>query len=168
MAERKPLIRLLAALALVALAGCAGVVTRGTTPRVSQLSGGDDVFRASQDFVVAGLDAEIAGDSALGVSQYERALQVDASNPWAYLALARHYVEVGEARSALAYVDRAAGLLESLDLDSPGARLHCDGLRGAALALQGRDREARVLLDAAARGAPAVWGDGQLSAAELR
>jgi hypothetical protein len=46
--------------------------------------------------------------------------------------------------------------------------VHCDGLRGAALALEGNRSEARALLDSAARSAPGVWGDGELSASELR
>lgn len=148
--------------------GCAGVA-RTPPPRMSELaSEGDDVHRASQRLVIEGLDADTRGETERARSRYERALQIDASNPWAYLALGRHYVESGDPATALSYVDRAEALLESLDQVSPGAKLHCDGLRGAALELRGRHAEARVLLERAARGAPAVWGDGRLSAAELR
>ena len=138
-------------------------------PRVSELvASGDDQFRASQRLVMEGLDADERGDSARAQSRYERALQIDASNPWVYLALARHYVEAGDAGHALAHLDRAEALLDAQPNASPGARVHCDGLRGAALALEGNRDEASALLDSAARSAPDVWGDGELSASELR
>ena len=128
---------------------------------------GDDQLRASQRLVMEGLDADERGDAERARSRYERALQIDASNPWVYLALARHYVEVGEPGRALAHLDRAEALLDAQG-DAPGARIHCDGLRGAALALEGDRRAAQPLLDMAARGAPGVWGDGVLTASELR
>ena len=138
-------------------------------PRVSDtVASGDDQFRASQRLVLEGLDADERGDTARAHSRYERALQVDASNPWVYLALARHYVEQGDAGPALAHLDRAEALLDAQEPPSPGARVHCDGLRGAALALEGNESEARPLLDSAARAAPDLWGDGVLGAAELR
>jgi tetratricopeptide (TPR) repeat protein len=148
--------------------GCAHA-PRARAPRVSELaSQGDGQFRASQRLVMEGLDADTNGDHARARSRYARALQIDANNPWVYLALARHYVEAGEAGPALAYVDRAEALLDAQDSPSPGARLHCDGLRGAALELEGNHEAARPLLESAARGAPDVWGDGELSASELR
>ena len=138
-------------------------------PRVSDtVASGDDQFRASQRLVLEGLDADERGDTARAHSRYERALQVDASNPWVYLALARHYVEQGDAGPALAHLDRAEALLDAQEPPSPGARVHCDGLRGAALALEGNESEARPLLDSAARAAPDLWGDGVLGASELR
>jgi tetratricopeptide (TPR) repeat protein len=156
------------ALALLFASGCVGIA-RTPTPRVTELaSGGDDLHRASQKLVLEGLDADVRGETLRARSRYERALQIDASNPWAYLALARHYIDLGDAAPALSHLDRAQALLESSGQDSPGARSHCDGLRGAALKLRGRHAEARVLLDAAARAAPDVWGDGRLTAAELR
>ena len=107
-------------------------------------------------------------DPARAHSRYERALQIDASNPWVYLALARHYVDRGEPGRALAHLDRAEALLDARDPPSPGARAHCDGLRGAALALEGNETEASPLLESAAQAAPDIWGDGVLTAAELR
>lgn len=156
-------------IAAVALAfGCASLPSE-RAPRVSEVaSSGDDQFRASQRLVMEGLDADERGDAARARSRYERALQIDASNPWVYLALARHYVEAGDAGHALAHLDRAEALLDAQADGSPGARVHCDGLRGAALALEGDRSEARALLDSAARSAPGVWGDGELSASELR
>jgi tetratricopeptide (TPR) repeat protein len=148
--------------------GCAQVPS-ARAPHVSELaSQGDGQFRASQRLVMEGLDADANGDSARARSRYERALQIDASNPWVYLALARHYVEAGDAGAALAYLDRAEALLDAQDPPSPGARSHCDGLRGAALELEGNHAAAQPLLESAARGAPDVWGDGELSASELR
>ncbi len=162
MAARSALIAL-AALAL----GCASVPPVHT-PRVSESTSGDGPFRASQRLVIEGLDADTSGSAERARSRYERALQIDANNPWVYLALARHYVEAGDAGRALALLDRAESLLDAQDPLSPGAKVHCEGLRGAALALEGNTEEAQPLLDAAARSAPDVWGDGQLSASELR
>lgn len=156
----------IAAVAIVL--GCASP-PRTPVPRISEVAGsGDDQFRASQRLVMDGLDADERGDTAYARSRYERALQIDASNPWVYLALARHYVETGDAGHALAHLDRAEALLDAQPNASPGARVHCDGLRGAALALEGNRSEASALLDSAARNAPGVWGDGELSASELR
>ena len=166
MATRQPLIAVGFALLLVA-SGCLG--TAGPLPRVSELAArGDERFQASQRLVIEGLDAEIAGRIERARSRYERALQADSSNPWAYLALARHYVDAGDGRRALRHAERAAALFEALDWQSPGALVHCDGLRGAALELEGRPDEAARLLAAAARAAPRVWADGHLSAGELR
>lgn len=157
---------LIATIALVL--GCTSPPS-APAPRVSETAAsGDDQFRASQRLLMDGLDADARGDADRARSRYERALQIDASNPWVFLALARHYVEAGDAGHALAHLDHAEALLDAQPNASPGVRAHCDGLRGAALALEGNRSEARALLDSAARSAPDVWGDGQLSAAELR
>jgi len=150
--------------------GCAALPSASPPlPRVSELAAqGDGPSRASQRLVIEGLDADERGDAKRARSRYERALTVDPSNPWAYLALARHYVQMGEAGAAMSHLDRAEALLESQDVPSPGAKVYCDGLRGAAFALEGNQSAARPLLDSAARSAPDVWGDGQLSASELR
>jgi tetratricopeptide (TPR) repeat protein len=157
-------------IAAAALAwSCAVARPTVPAPRVSDAaSSGDDQFRASQRLILEGLSADERGDATRARTRYERALQVDPNNPWVYLALARHYVESGDAGRALAHLDRAEALLDSQESISPGARVHCEGLRGAALALEGDSAEAQPLLEAAARSAPDVWGDGELSAAELR
>jgi thioredoxin-like negative regulator of GroEL len=129
---------------------------------------GDAQRRASTRLVLDGLDADARGDARLAQSRYERAIQIDASNPYAYLALARHYVEQEDPDRALAYLDHAGSLFESTDDDTPGAETHLIGLRGAALDLAGRSQEADPLLHEAAQRAPALWGDGHLDAAELR
>jgi tetratricopeptide (TPR) repeat protein len=164
MAARSALI----AAAALASFGCASLPS-APPPRVSEVaSSGDDQFRASQRLVIEGLDADERGDPDRARSRYERALQIDANNPWVYLALARHYVEAGDAGHALAHLDRAEALLDAQENGSPGVRVHCEGLRGAALALEGDRSEAPALLESAARSAPDVWGDGELSASELR
>ena len=150
------------------VSGCAPLPSP-RAPHISDVSDGDDQFRASQRLVLEGLEADEHGDADRARGRYERALQIDASNPWVYLALARHYVEADEPGRALAYVDRAEALLDAQEPgSSPGAKVHCDGLRGAALALEGDMAEAQPLLDSAARSAPDVWGDGELSASELK
>jgi tetratricopeptide (TPR) repeat protein len=129
---------------------------------------GDAQRRASTRLVLDGLDADARGDVRLAQSRYERAIQIDASNPYAYLALARHSVEQGDPDRALAYLDHAESLFESVADEALGAETHLIGLRGAALRLAGRPREADPLLYEAARREPALWGDGHLDAAELR
>lgn len=181
MAARSDLIRGAALLLAAASLACAGLQAgRGAPPsRVSELASlGDPRHRASQRLVVEGLEFDARGDAARARSRYERALVVDASNPWAYLALARHHVEAGDGRAALSHLDQAEALFEAQEpASSPGARgavptsgslAHRIGLRGEALARVGRVAESRALLERAARLAPGVWGDGHLAADELR
>lgn len=129
---------------------------------------GDPMRRASTRLVLDGLASDAGGNAARALSQYERAVLVDSGNPYAYLALARYHVEQRDGGRALAYLDRARVLFESLAIDSPRVEMHLVGLRGNALQLQGRMLEGDALLRRAARGAPDVWGDGRLTADELR
>jgi tetratricopeptide (TPR) repeat protein len=99
---------------------------------------------------------------------YQRALQVDPGNPWAYLALARHHAEGLEPSRALAFLDQAEAILEVQDALSPGAEAHLAGLRGAVLQELGHSDEARPYLQRARTLAPSVWSDGRLSADELQ
>lgn len=170
MASQTTLVRTLAALLAAASLSCVGLSAGVDEPvRVSELaSRGDPRLRASQRLVLEGLDADARGETARARSSYQRALQIDASNPWAYLALARHYADAGEPVPALAHLERAEAFFAAQGSDSPGIEVHRIGLRGEILALAGRDRESRAWLDEAARRAPAVWGDGHLTAAELR
>ncbi|MDJ0850186.1 MAG: tetratricopeptide repeat protein [Myxococcota bacterium] len=156
---------------LVALAcGCAGRVGPfgGDEPlRLSDVEGsGDATRRASMHLCVQGLDADAAGRSRSALVYYERAIQMDATNPYAYLVLARHQVERGDADEALDTLNRAEQLLAAESALSPRVEVHLSGLKGAALEAAGRDG-ARELADAS-RVAPTVWSDGRLSAAELR
>ena len=69
----------------------------GGTPQLSRVAGeGDPARRASMRLVLSGLDADEAGRSAEASSLYERALQVDPTNPYAWLALARQEVFEGD------------------------------------------------------------------------
>jgi tetratricopeptide (TPR) repeat protein len=127
---------------------------------------GDATRRASVRLCLLGLEADEAGRASLAESHYERAIQIDPTNPFAYLALARHALDVDEPVRALEYLNQAEVLLESQAARSPRVEPHLAGLRGAALRMDGRGGD--DLLDDAARLSPSVWSDGQLSAAELR
>jgi len=158
--------RLLAALLVVSCAGLRG--PGGTQPlHLSELTGeGDPIRRASLRLCVNGLDADEAGRPQTARSLYERAIQIDPTNPYAYLALARHEVERGDPERALEYVAQAETLLASEEALSPRVEPHLDGLRGAALEASGRDGSEP--LAHARRASPQVWDDGRLSAGELR
>ncbi len=133
--------------------------------RVSEVPPSDDpARRASTRLVLEGLATD--GRRARGL--FDRALQVDSSNPYAYLALARHHVEDGAPERALDHLQRAEDLLHAYDAWSPRAEIVVVGLRGAALLELGRDAEAANMLGYAARRDPDVWRDGRLAASELR
>ncbi len=154
------------------LASSLGCATRiGYRPaepvRISEVSpAGDAVRRASLRLCVEGLRADEDGRSARARSQYERAIQIDPTNPWVYLSLARHEVESGEPDRALEYLQQADSLLRAEGALSPEVELHLIGLRGAALQAGGRGGGGD--LERAAQLSPEVWGDGRLTASELR
>jgi len=153
------------------IGGCAGPARapRGAALRISELVHvGDARQQASVRLVVEGLDAEIASTPQRALSRYERAIQIDPSNPFAYLALARYYAATADIERASEHLDRTRSLL---DPDSGlywGAEPHLLGLRGWALAGAGELAEAGPLLAEARRLAPSVWGDGRLDPSELR
>ncbi len=156
-----------AALTVFAALGCAQLPVGESTPglRISELPVDEDpARRASIRHVLEGLATD--GRRAQGL--YERALQVDSSNPYAYVALARHHVDAGDPAQALDHLRRGEDLLRSYDLFSPRAEVTLAGLRGAALLELDRESEAARLLGFAASRDPEVWRDGHLSAAELR
>lgn len=159
------------ALALASV-GCAGVLGPGGGDASFHLSdvaaGGDPAFRASLQLVLDGLDADATGDPDLALVRYERSLQVDPTNPYAYLALARHRVEGEDPDSALPFLDKAEALLRAQGELSPGVEAHLDGLRGSALLVDRRRAEAVALLERARRLSPEAWSDGRLDADELR
>jgi hypothetical protein len=160
------------ALALLA-SGCAGVLGPGAGDggsfHLSDLaSEGDPAFRASMRIVLDGLDADVAGDPDLALVRYERSLQVDPTNPYAYLALARHRVEGEDPGSALPFLDKSRALLRAQGALSPGVEAHLDGLRGSALLASRRRTEALPLLERARTLSPGAWSDGRLDADELR
>jgi len=168
--------RSLLVLALVAMvsvsSGCAlrfapPPGARSASLRVSDaLLEGDATRRASLRLVLQGLDEDDGGRAATARSSYERAIQIDPTNPYAYLALARHEVDAERWNRALEALDQAE-LLFGSDA-APGVEAHIAGLRGAARLGRGYGDDAEVLLDRATRIAPEVWADGRLSADELR
>ena len=152
---------------IIVVSGCAG--PSGPPVRISQITHlGDTRRQASMRLVVEGLDAELAVETDRALSRYQRAIQIDPGNPFAYLALARYYVSVDDPTRALEHLDRAQSLLEPDGSISLRVSPHLLGLRGAALEQMGRNAEAKRLLGQARQLAPFVWGDGRLDAGELR
>ncbi len=158
---------------VLGVSGCAGVFGPGggeaeTFHLSDQASSGDPAFRASMRLVLDGLDADADAAPDLALVRYERSLQVDPTNAYAYLALARHRVDGEDPDSALPFVDKAKALLEVRGELSPGVEAHLDGLRGSALLASGRRAEAMPFLDRARALAPVTWSDGRLDPEELR
>ena len=162
-------IALAAVVAVATLLACVGPHYAQQALRLSDLADeGDAARRASLRLVDEGLASDADQQPGRAMSRYERAIQIDPTNPYAYLAIARHHVQQRDPDSALEYVDQAAFLLESHGELTPAVEPHLVGLRGAALQASGRTDEGSVLLVRAGDLAPAVWGDGTLSAEELR
>lgn len=137
--------------------------------RISEVVGeGDPARRASNRLVLKGLDADSGGDPARALGIYEEALRVDATNPYAYLAIARHHAAGDDPAWALSFIDKADSLLRAEGGPSPRVRPHLVGLRGQALYASGEVNEGLPLLEEAWTAAPDVWTDGQLDADELR
>jgi hypothetical protein len=160
----------------VACAACAAPVRPGLAPpepplRISEVAAvGDARRRASTELVLSGL---AAADRDLARTRFERALALDATNPWAYLALASQEIQWGDVQRGVQSLSQARVQLRSQGLDSPRVRAHFVGLSGRA-----RERSPEVrgpagasgseMLSEAAHLAPQVWGDGWLSPSELR
>jgi tetratricopeptide (TPR) repeat protein len=137
--------------------------------RLSQVSRQGDATRlASFELVIQGLDADIAGEPRRAQGSYERAVQVDPTNPYAFLALARYHLDAGDSTQAIFLVDQAAALFESEGLHSPALGIHLIGLRGGGLRATGLESDGVLYLKRAEALAPGVWGDGFLSAEELK
>jgi tetratricopeptide (TPR) repeat protein len=159
----------LAPLLSIALSACAGLGPRRDTLHLSDaLAGGDAEYRASMRLVLQGLEADANFEPDVALDSYQRALQVDPTNAWAYLALARSHVEGREPASAIPFLDKAHALLEAQGTLTPGAEAHLEGLRGGALLGSGRRAQALPHLERAWSLAPEVWADGRLDAEELR
>ena len=143
-----------------------GAAQRGgaTVSLSREAAAGDPARRASMRLVLSGLDADEAGRSAEASSLYERSLQVDPTNPYAWLALARQEVFEGDPDRGLADLDKADALLASDD----AAAAHLAGIRAAGLRAVGQPALAEPFLREARERAPAAWADGKLDAAELR
>ena len=155
-------------LVVLAAAGCQGpraAVLPREPVHLSRVAGaGDAARRASMRVVLAGLDADEAERDLEASALYERALQVDPTNPWAWLALARQEVFEGDPDRGLANLDKAETLLAS----DESAAAHLAGIRAAGLRAVGQGALAEPFLREARDRAPAAWSDGKLDAAELR
>jgi hypothetical protein len=168
------------ALAIVMLVGCVQAPARRPPARrpepvrLSELSSvGDPARRASMRLLVTGLDYDIDESPVRALGTYERAIQVDPTNPYSYLAIARHRIEFDDPEGALAYLDQAESLLRATGDVSPRVSVHVVGLRGRALYNrgdmgQGDKEQGARMLTAASKQAPGTWSDGYLSARELR
>ena len=166
-----------AAIAVAGLAlGCVGgtggpnAPVRGGALRVSDVAAsGDATRRASTRLVLTCLGA---GDIAAGMSQCERAIAIDATNPYAYLAVGAQEIQWGDVELGAQFLRQAVLLLESEGANSPRVAPHLAGLAGRAhersRAAVRISTEASSGLERAARMAPDVWGDGWLTADELR
>jgi tetratricopeptide (TPR) repeat protein len=154
----------------VLLAGCAVPRLRHSEPvRVSEeVDVGDPARRASLRLVLAGLDADVDGNLQRALGSYERAIQVDPTNPFAYLAIARHHAESHDPTWALSFLDKAEALFRAQGGISPRVAPLLLGLRGQALYASGDIDAGANLLQRAWERAPDVWEDGRLSADELR
>ncbi len=163
--------RLLAVLLALTL-GCAtrAALIRPVPPlRLgAQLAEGDAQRRASTRVTLDGLSHDARRDFAAAQGLYERALEVDPTNPWAYLALARLHCDGPQPQRALPFLDKAHALLSREPAPPPGAEAHLVGLRGQVLRALGREQDAAPLLARARALDPEAWADARLDAAELR
>ncbi len=113
---------LMGTLAAVSAVSCVTQGPRGESGplRISEVERqGDSSRRASTRLVLSGLDFDLASESGRALSEYERAIQIDPTNPYAYLAVARFYADLFLPGRSLEYLDQAELLLESQGLSSP-------------------------------------------------
>jgi tetratricopeptide (TPR) repeat protein len=161
------------ALALTLL-GCAGRGPARRTPppgalRISEIANqGDATRRASLRLVIEGLASDAASSPERALDRYELAIQVDPTNPYAFLALARHHVASGDPASAAPFLDQTLALVNAQGAFEPRLEAHLVGLRGAIDYGNGDLERGMQQLAHARELAPEVWGDGRLSADELR
>jgi len=132
------------------------------------LGQGDARLDASLRLVIAGLDEDEAGRPARALASYERAVRIDPTNPFAYLALARHHLEAGSLFEASAFLEQARALFESQGRLGPDVDVWGIGLRAGIDREEGREELAVTRFEAARALSPRIWADEQLSAAELR
>jgi len=118
--------------------------------------------------ILRGLDADELQQPQRALGRYDEALRVDPTNPYAYLAIARHHAEGPDPEWALSFLDKAEALLRAEGPLSPRVELHLIGLRGQALYASGQVDAGIAYLERAWAMAPDVWTDGRLSPSELR
>lgn len=150
------------------MSACVTPLTPRVEPfRISDIvTEGDATRRASSRLLLRALEADVARDSHRARSLFQRALQVDSTNPYAFLTLARFEAQHGSVEQGLSYLGQADALL-MLEEAPGGALIHAQGLRGSLLRRAG-DAGSEPLLGAAAAALPDAWADGQLDASELR
>lgn len=129
---------------------------------------GDPARRASLRIIVKGLEDDTAGQAERALGTYEEAIRVDPTNPYAYLAIARHHAESDDPEWALSFLDKAGSLFRAEGGPSSRVEPHLVGLRGQALYASGAIDAGLPLLQRAWTLAPDAWADGRLSADELR
>jgi tetratricopeptide (TPR) repeat protein len=170
------LLRLAFVLALTGfLVSCAGLKLPGRRApdegplTASAALGQTDSRRdASLRLVIAGLDDDAAGLPDRAIASYQRAVRVDATNPFAYLALARHHLEGGSPGEASAFLDQARSLFEAEQRLGPAVDVWGIGLRAWIDREESRDELADTRFEAARELSPEIWADERLSAEELR
>jgi tetratricopeptide (TPR) repeat protein len=118
--------------------------------------------------VLRGLEADASQQPQRALGSYEEALRVDPTNPYAYLAIARHHAEGDDPEWALSFLDQAEVLLRSEGRFYSRVEPHLIGLRGQVLYGSGQVDAGLPHLQRAWELAPDVWTDGQLSASELQ
>jgi len=154
------------------LVACAGLNLPGSSDQpltTSAALGQTDSTRdASLRLVIAGLDEDTAGRPGRALASYQRAVRVDPTNPFAYLALARHHLEAGSVDEASAFLDQARSLFESQQRLGRSVDVWGIGLRAGIDRAELRDEQADARFEMARELAPEIWGDERLSAAELR
>lgn len=123
---------------------------------------------ASLRLVMAGLDEDTQGRPSRALASYQRAVRVDATNPFAFLALARHHLENGSPDEASAFLDQARSLFETQGELGPEVDVWGLGLRAGIERARGRDERADALYRRARDLSPRIWADERLSARELR
>ena len=153
-------------LAASCLAACAGLNIPGARksderPLTTSAALGktDSTRDASLRLVIAGLDEDSAGRPGRALASYQRAVRVDPTNPFAYLALARHHVDAGSAAEASAFLDQARSLFESEDRLGPSVDVWGIGLRAWIDRVESRDEEADARFELARELSPQMWGD---------
>ena len=128
---------------------------------------GDARRQASTGLVLTGLDFDQNGRPDRAAAQYQLAIQLDPSNPLAYLAFARHFCDNSNPLQSLSYLDKLENLQPIHQLPH-GVRAHVAGIRGWALLEDGNLERAIPYLRQARSLAPSTWADARLSPEELR
>jgi tetratricopeptide (TPR) repeat protein len=165
----------LAGMVLMSLAACTGLEFSGTRIgparplTVSAALGRVDSRRdASLRLVIEGLDEDTAGRPARALASYQRAVRVDSTNPFAYLALARHHLESASPEEASAFLDQARSFFESDQGLGSRVDVWGIGLRAGIDRQLGHHDQANSRFELARRLSPEIWDDERLSSAELR